>query len=444
MFILRTTARDWKGLGDITVDWVDHNNLIGENEAGKTALLETVIDTFNKIDSREIPQPINNKRGATTAEYEHEFTIDGKTTVLKISRMYRANGRNALSIEPDPPEGMTNAMLLKMLWPQATKLDVAELKRRKVDEWLADVLDMMGIKSQLNELDRLDSKLRDERRDAGRDKDKAIAQVPVTRPEKVEAVNVDEINDKLKIAQDAKHNYDHHYSEWNYCQDNISKKEALIAQMKKEIRQLEIEAEGHYNKYEEYEDSANTVDTLVAQLSDAANTNSAAEAYIRYDEYVADAKNQKMAHADLDAQVKAIPAKKRALFTDNECPVEHVNVDDDGVLTYKSVPIQQINEGARMLLGAQILINKLSNQTVTMEDGTEIDSLKLLMVENGSQADTNTRAKIRDMCDKAGVQTIFELVIGERWDDEKDCLVPDYDTADKMGIVIEEGEIHNK
>jgi hypothetical protein len=457
MYVLRTTARDWKGLGDITIDWVNHNNLIGPNEAGKTAILESIIDSMSKIDSRQLPQPINNRRGATTAEYEHEFTVDGETVVLKISRMYRANGKNSLTIEPSPPmnpitkKAYTNSDFLNLLYPNASKLDVAELKKRTSGEWASDVLDMMGIEHLLKELDDKDTRLRKQRYDIGRDRDKAVANVPDRRPEKVEAVDTDKINEKLTIARNQKEQFDHHQYQWDQAQDSISKKEALIAQLQKEIRQLEADAEDHYAKIEEFDGAEEAVAKLEHQLSNAAEINTQAKAYEAYDDLVLVADQCIDKYAALDDQVKAIPAQKAKLFTDNDCPVEGITMtinpddpDDKGTLCYKDVPIQQINEGARMLLGAQIMLNKLSNQTVTMDDGTQIDSLKLLMVENGSQADTNTRAAIRELCDAVGVQTIFELVIGERWDDEQQCLVPDYDTADKIGIVIEEGEIHSK
>ncbi|MCK5018905.1 MAG: AAA family ATPase [Candidatus Peribacteraceae bacterium] len=445
MYLLRTTASSWKGLGDITIDFVKHTNLIGKNAAGKTAILDSVIDSFDKIDIRQLPNPINTKNNATTAVYEHHFTENGKDVCLKIKRMYRKTGnKNTLTIEPDPPAGFTNSTLLKALWPNASKLDIAELKRRRPEDWLVDIMEMMGISNKLNAIDREDKQLREDRLVANRNKETSAKRVPDVKPEKVELVDTDTLKAKLVIARQIKQAYNNAYSEWNYCSDNITEKQTMIKHLQAEIAELEDKTDAYYTRWNELADSVEAVANLEQQRDDADVVNQQARDYQRYGSSVKDAETQAIVWQKLDDAVKAIPDQRRKLFTNAKCSIPDIGMDDDGNLTYQDVPIVQINEGARLMLGATIALNKLSNQVITMDDGSQVSSLKLLMIENGSQADTDTRAAIRKLCDNAGVRDIFELVLGERWDDKKKCLVPDYNTASHTGIVIEEGEIYAK
>lgn len=444
MFLLRTTVKNFKGLGEFTIDWLQHNNLIGLNKAGKTCVLDSITDAFSRLGMKKLPNPINNN-GATAASYEHEIgEFDGETK-LKVKRIYRQHGDPKLIIEPEPPDKMTAQQVLDLIWYDSARLDIAQLKAMSAKDWMDKILSMMGISKQLADLDREYQQAYDARHDAKRDMDTAVKRVPDKRPEKVVAVDTNKVRQQLNDARKRQDKYQDASSRYTQIQTTISDKEAMIKKLQQEISELNELGEKELAAFTEYSDAPGVVSNLEQQLADAEQTNQAAREYGQYDQFKKDAETQTAVWQELDDKVKSIPEKRKKLFSDNKCPIEGITLDDEGMILYDGIPVVQINEGTRILLGAEIELTQLPKQQITMSDDTVVDGVRTILIENGSLADdSNTRQRIRELCEQHGVQDVFELVLNEVWDEEKQCLVPDYDTAEHMGIVIKEGAIYAK
>jgi DNA repair exonuclease SbcCD ATPase subunit len=416
MKIIKLLAENFKKLTAIEITPVDNLVMItGSNGVGKSSILDAI--TAALCGGREIPAvPI--KKGSDKGKIVidlGEFTITRSFT--KDNSYLKIENKDGSNISS--PQKFLDKIVGNISFDPLDFLNNEKIKQRNI------LLQLLGV--NVDELDKKEKALRDERTIIGRDvtKLKAVYQSENHYPEikATEEITVISLSIELREAME-KNAIIERETLANESLKAMAKRDidriaaidvqvaALIAE--KEVLTRDIaDKKARYVATREKLASIPKIDT--SNVSTAMDTAEATNQKIRANKKWEAAKQgydqAESQYESLTKSIEGIATERSNLLANASMPVAGLSFDDGGLL-YNSIPLDQASDGEKLMvsLGISMALNP---------------TLRVLRIKDGSLLDEKNRSIIREMVKDKDYQLWFESVGSDG----------------KVGILIEEGEI---
>lgn len=405
MSIIQLKAENFKRLKAVELTPEPGVNVIaGKNGEGKSSLLDSIAAAISG-NTKDTPRPI--REGAEKAKVTIE--LDN----LIVNKSFTASGSRLEVIAKDGSKISSPQKVLDELYG-AISFDPLEFTRMKPKEQVRQLAKAIGL--DIDAFDKFYKELYDNRTELNRELKSIKARIDALPNEDVEEVNVSDILNQIKAANQS----NQVITEKERKLNDLAAKGKNVAE---KIKALEEELEGARAIYitikEEYTALAKDFKTLApidtteleAKLSNATKINElAAQSKQRKDlEALYSVKsdevqkiNEKMHHAD---------EKKLKLLNEGNLPLKGLSFKDD-IVTYKDIPLSQCSSAEQLKIS--FVIAMALNP-----------KLKVILIRDGSLLDSGNMELISNMAETYGYQVWIEKV----------------DETGQIGIVIEDGQI---
>jgi len=399
MKILNLKAENVKKL--IAVDITPKENTIvisGKNGAGKTSVLDSILFALGGERAlKNTPKPIRD--GQDHARVELDL---GK---YKVVRTWTKEGHSYVSLSNK--EGAIFSSPQKMLDEIVGQIsfDPLEFSRMKPEEQKDILLDVLGLKEKVYDIQNNFQVKYEERRMVGRDLKTAqghLASVslPLNYPSK--PVDTVKLTEDLKVAEENNQSITSAKNDNQYNEERIK-------ELKEEIDKLTDNI--HLNKELLKGKRMMDVDGIREKLGRASEDNqlySQAQIWKKAKETV---KIWEKKYADYEVVLRKFKSEKDDLIIKAKLPIKGLNISDSGV-TFKGIPFSQLSAAEQ--LKVSLAIAMASNP-----------KLRVIRILDGSLLDSVNMKVIREMADSQDYQVWIERV----------------EDDGKVSIIIEEGEV---
>lgn len=388
----------------------------GRNEAGKSSLIESMLDVLG-VEKSKMP--------ITEGEHGSEVVLDLGDLIARKRWTRDSGGKAKASLTIEGADGSnikSPAAVMESL--RGRFADPVAFLKLKPDEQVETVLRVLGLDEQLEQLDKFHANYYDKRRDIGRDVDrigKAVAEVAQEVDGLPVVDNPGVIHDWTRQLQEAK---DHNAAMVSLTDARgtaeVRGREAAarLERLKLEVTKLEddirIQREAwtaangllHPMNAIELQPIIDTINGFEA----SAKADARRELLQKMQGEHADA--QKL-HADADAGLELTRTKIAELLGSAPFPVDGMAYDHEAkVLTINGIPFQQGSQAQRLKAAAAIAM-------------AGSPSIRVLFAREGSLLDDESRVQLAQLADAAGFQLWLEIVAS---------------TPEGSGVWIEDGE----
>lgn len=413
MSIIQLKAENFKRLKAVELTPEPGVNVIaGKNGEGKSSLLDAIAAAIGGAGKlKDTPEPI--RKGTEKSKLYVE--LDN----LIINRTITASGPRLEVIAKDGSKISSPQKVLDELYG-AISFDPLEFTRMKPKEQVKQLALAIGL--DIDAFDKFYKELYDNRTELNRELKSIKARIDALPNEDVEEVNVSDILNQIKAANQSNQVIVEKERKLN----DLAAKGKNVAE---KIKALEEELEGAKAIYttikEEYTALAKEFKTLApidtteleAKLSNATKINElAAQSKQRKDlEALYSVKSDEV--QKINEKMHAAEEKKLKLLNDGKLPLKGLSFKDDkddknGIVTYKDIPLSQCSSAEQLKIS--FVIAMALNP-----------KLKVILIRDGSLLDSGNMELISNMAETYGYQVWIEKV----------------DESGKVGVVIEDGQI---
>lgn len=409
--IVKAEGQDFKGFR--LVELSPSETLVrclGPNGAGKSRVLQLILGT---LDPKQV-EGATVSYGADKSRQKVTLALPSGAT-LEIERTVKAGGGTQVVVKRIDDEGVSrhNAkdVIPRLLGPlqdlRQLPLDTPAQEREFADRLLgAAGVDLAGLDAAID-------RAAEERRTANaalQSIEARLAAAPEAPATPIERVDVAAVSRQLEDARAADGRRAEALDEIQTmerdrqsAQFKREEAERNIADLERRIAEWRDAAQESASTVASIEDSiekarANLPEApdeaaraeLMAKIEAADETNRRADAQARRAELVTEHDDAvRDAEAATQALGKARAAKAQAL-KDAPMPVDGLAVTDSGGLTFEGTGLHELSEGQRMVVKVAVALETMG-------------SLGAIFCDRGESLDEANEARIRSMCDAAGV-----------------------------------------
>jgi hypothetical protein len=384
----------------------------GDNEAGKTTVLDDIELIFGGGKSRKMPEvPIRTgqKSGRTSVKLSNGMTLEREWSATGTRLIVRGEDGKKL---PGGPQEIADKFFSLVAFDPLEFADKMDAKKQ------AEVLrKLVGL--DFSELDAKRASLYTERTDVGRDGERAAGQLAGTRvfPDAPQAeVSVAELvrekdvaeshNQKNQKVRDA---YAAIKEEERLAAIALDKARAALEEAEKRAADVRAKALDAVSAVEALRDMETA--PLIERISGAEEVNRAVRANKDHTAKKTEVEQLRAKYATLTKQIDAIDAQKEKALSGAKWPVEGLGFDGDGV-TYKGLPFAQASKAARYKVSIAI--------------GAKLNpELHAMLIRDASLLDKKSMALLAQLADEQDEQLWIERV----------------GAGDVGAIVLEDGEV---
>ena len=416
MKIIRLQAENIKKL--TAVEIIPSDNMVeitGPNGAGKSSILDSI--TMALCGGKEIPQqPL--KKGADKGKIIIDLGMYQITRSFTKDNSYlKIEGKDGAKISS--PQKFLDELV------GSISFDPLEFINREKTEQRRVLLELIGV--NVDELDRQEKSLRDERVIVGRDvkRTETLAKSSTHYPEIKETKEgtIADITKKLSDAILFNRQLDSDIEDLEKLKDQaivsrnrIEKINADITILRDEVARLESEIEGFKSLYTSEKknlESREKIDTgaIQVRMTELESLNAKIRANASHLTAQNEFKSFTRVYESLTKKIEGVEAERKNLLSSASMPVVGLSFNETELL-YNGIPLAQASDGEKLMIGLGI----------SMALNPE---LRVLRIKDGSLLDATNRQIIREQIKDKDFQLWMESVSSDG----------------KVGIFIEEGEI---
>lgn len=386
--------------------------IMGENEAGKTSLLDAIETTISGRKMPKAVKPVHD--GADSSRIVATFDD------IVVTRTFKADGATAIKVAAADGRRIDRAEeLLNRLYSHVA-LDPLAFSRLSDAEQVATLLPMIGFDPAP-----LDA-ARQEAYDLRTVKNREVAALQArldAYPAAYPGLPDDEISATDLAAELEKaldHNQNRRVQESTIRGLATSSEGAdnLVEVKRRELAEAEAAA---VKAHEVLEAAAQAfakidpevdVEPLRAKIAAASETNDRIRDRRDRTRVASELAEAKQAAADLTARVEKAAADKEAALAAARMPVPGLSIDDEGVLTLNGIPFSQASTGVKIRTGTAVAMALNPD-------------LRLIIIRDASLLDAGNRAVIDELAKANGFLVLMEIA----------------DESSPVGVVIEDGAV---
>jgi len=427
--IMKVTAALIQPKSDVVV-------IQGENEAGKSSLLNSIVMAFSGDRALpEMPLRRGQKKGEIVVKLDGDKALGIPPFVITRSV---TDKKAYVKIEPESvTAGETPRSFLDKLIGSIS-FDPLKFINEDSKKQKDTLLRLIGIDP--DEWATKEKIAFDKRTELGRQLKIAEAKVKdavIHEGVGSEEVKVGELTDKLqKALKDNQEIINRKEANNRLKADALEIKETKIPTVRNEIFDLETKLAAKKEELQELENSlamkreqhkaekddlALTFPTdtaeIEAEIANIESTNAKIRHNNKVTEDVRDKDTKKFLYEQADNDVGCVRAQRLKLIQEATMPIPGLAIDDDGIL-YNSIPLDQCSDGAKLMIG--VAISMALNPT-----------MRVIQIKDGSLLDKKNMELLR----KVVKDKDFQLWV------EKVNDIDGYDASGKIGIFVSEGEI---
>lgn len=413
--LLGLRAENYKRIELVNVEFPPDGGVVaimGENEAGKSSLLDALESTIAGRRAAKSVQPIH--RGADSARVVARFDD------IVVTRTFKPSGTAIEVRGAEDGRRIDRAEdLLSALYSHVA-LDPLAFSRLNDADQVATLLPLIGFDPRP-----LDEEFRDtydrrtlKNREVRDLEGQVAAQPDPDRTLPTEEISVADLAAKIREATEQNTRAADHNRTLEAYRGFLVDEEAQIVQIEEALAEARRKVENRRKGIETLEaqsEEFTIVDTtdLEAQIASAEDTNRAIRAQ---SDRVALADRLKTAReeaAALSISLEEIEARKQAALADARMPVPGLGIDTAlDALTLDGIPFSQASTGVKIRTGTAIAIALNPD-------------LRLIIIRDASLLDEGNRAVIDELAQEHGFLVLMEIA----------------DTSAPVGVVIEEGMV---
>jgi DNA repair exonuclease SbcCD ATPase subunit len=364
----------------------------GDNEAGKSSVMDSFMYALGGM--KTIPeQPV--RQGADSGVVE--LTLNGENTKYKVTRTFTEKGsyltvKDESGREYKSPQSLLDSFLADLSFDPLAFTRLSDTQRGET------LLELCGLKEELEENQKAIDSAYDERRVLGRDLKKAKAKLDGTEKPKDapdEEISMTELSRKLQDAREKRMEKTRLQSDIEEAKEKIKKlKEEIEVKEKRlssidvpDISALEKELDSIQERNEKYrqkkmvEEIQKEVDTIEAEYKAA------------------------------DDRLESLRKQRRRAIQQADMPLEGLDVQD-GVVHFDDVPFSQLSASQKIKVSMAIAMK-------------QNPKLHVIRIEDGSLLDDGSMRSLKEIAEREDYHIWIERV------GAKD---------EEISVVIEDGE----
>jgi DNA repair exonuclease SbcCD ATPase subunit len=188
--------------------------------------------------------------------------------------------------------------------------------------------------------------------------------------------------------------------------------ESRASDMRKNANHLKAKSDDKEIEATKHADTLPDLDTIDAEIAGADDINAKVRANARKAELDARVTDLRGQYDAKSTEIAALDKKRADMLAKAEMPVEGLGINDDGLVTFNEIPIDQASEAERIRVSIGIGL-ALSPE------------LRIILIRDGSLLDADNLSLIAKLAEEADAQVWIERV-GD---------------ADEGAIVIEDGQV---
>lgn len=374
--IRRLQVRNIKGIRQVDIATNPFcNELAGENEAGKSSILDAIVYAF--CGAKGIKDKVPLRRGESSGE------VIAETDDFVIQRVFLEDGKTSVRIS-GVDGGRYKQGDLDRIWNDFT-FDPLAFARMDSDKQLKAFMAIMGSDFE-SELRQIDANIK------AAFEDRAVANRVVTKygnraqPEgdRVEPLDVRDLLETIKSAQ-------RYNSEQERKAAAIARKREQIDELRRQLEEAEADLAMLPEPAALRDTSAET-----AQLADAEAINRSADEWKNYDRWAAEKQEAEDEAFRRNQQLETCRELRSEFITSSKFPIEGVEFSEDGLMV-DGLPFAQLSSGRKIRVSTQI----------GMAGNPE---LRVMFVRDGSLLDANAFRDLRQMAVDHEYQLWIETV----------------------------------
>jgi len=374
----------------------------GKNDQGKTSVIDSIWATLKLKDCSEIVHPVRNGEKAA------RVTVD--LGEMKVTRSWTGNDKTYLKVEngdgfqaPSP-----QALLDKFIGELSfNPLEFAGLKQKAQREKL---LSMLDLDVDLDELDKQEKDLREERTLKGRELKRAQALVKELNIESMpeEEISFTDLTRKLNSANAHNQRIIDTKRSIEVDKTLIERKEARVKELENQMYNLRLEIVGQQEfikrrqeKIDKTEQSLQEVSPIdISEIQDeiaqAQDLNEEIRA-IKENEANQKVANQLQVEYDkFTSQILAIDETRKKTLIEAKMPIEGLGITEEGV-TFNGFPFADLSTSEQLKVSMAI--------AMAMNP-----KLKVIRIHDGSLLDDDNLKIIAEMAKESDYQVWLEKV----------------------------------
>jgi len=406
MHIHAIEIKDFKGIKDFKAYGLNTGLVVltGKNGSGKSSVLDAIeagLRGGNSIGEKPVREGAEKAEiGFDLGEYIVTRTIDGKRKqTLKV----RPKGdKKAIKKGQDILNGLFNAQTI----------DPTKFEALKPNDQAAELQKALGV--DFSDLDAQEKADREKRLLVGKDRDRASNAAKAINCEGAPDELIDvkalyEERDAIREKQDEVVRAKELREEAEAKAERIDEQGASL---ERQIKELQDHLEGVRKKHEEQvKEVAGLIDAedaaakaaegldpapILEKIENADNLNDLYRQKQRKDELTEEAEKAIKEYDALNDKIKGYPAQRAERLAKAKCPVEGLEITDDGI-TVKGIPFHEMSQAERLRLGFEV--GRLINPEI-----------KVIGCREGSNIDDEGIAALREMALGNEFQLWIEMV----------------------------------
>ena len=385
MKIAELTVRNFKKIKLAALQLQDWNEIVGDNEAGKSSLADAVIAVlkWSGISGATV-QPV------TKGERNGEVTVTlvGDMT-YKVKRIFLASGKTTLevtagdNVTPEPsPQTLLDVMT------GGSIIDPGRFVNLKERQQVEELLEACGLSGELRKLDQQRKTAYDERTAVGRDRDKAKKAIEVMGVVSATGDRIDAsvVSKQLTEAVMQQNDYE---NQMQLC-------DSLKERVEKLQRELEILQQSLTTNQQKLE-SMPFPDTseLECQLDQATAVNRQADRFDEYQRLNKEWQTASITSEQFTKQIEDADAAKAALLEGADLGIPGLSFDDDKVML-NGIPLSQCSRSEALRVGVEVAVKQLP-----------VNGVRFIAIKEFAFSQ-NTKDALRKRFADSGIQFLIE------------------------------------
>lgn len=397
MRIVKLLAENYKRLKAVSIDANrDTITISGANAQGKSSVLDAIWAALQNPGKDIVPKPIRDGEDKARIVIELDGLIVERVITESGTRLEVSNSTDH-SVLRTP-----QAVLDKLLGSNLDPLVFMSLG----DKAQADVLlEVCGLKSELESIDAQRKQAYDERTFINRRLKEVQARMPAAAPNKAEKVDTVALMAELTAAEQTERE---HVGAQELVKNRQSVVDTLTEQLQTAMERLE-EAETALANAPAIVDAA----PVREKLRNADTTNAAAAAYAEFTTLSAERKDLQAKSDACSKELAELDEAKQTALANAHLAVDGLGVNE-GVVELHGVPIKQASTSEQLRLCVAVAAATIPK-----------DGIRVIRISNGSVLDSAGMAVIEQMARELDFQAWIEVV----------------DETGKVGVVIEDGQV---